>query len=246
MYRGDIRIGQTIDFKFSTVATTGAPTTLAGSPAVAAYVGNGTTEITAGITLTVDFDGRTGLHNVSVVASSGNGFATATDVQLVITAGTVGGTSVVGYVIAEFSIENRLPLSVGSVTGAVGSVTGAVGSVTGSVGSVTGLTASDVGAIKTKTDTIPGSPAAVGSAMTLTAGERDSVADAHLNRVDGIEVGLTPKGAHRLEAAAAAGKISGAATTTVTIRNAVADTKDRLIATVDSSGNRSAVTADVT
>ena len=52
--------------------------------------------------------------------------------------------------------------SVGAVTGAVGSVTGnvggnvtgSVGSVVGAVGSVTGLTASDVGAIKTKTDSL--------------------------------------------------------------------------------------------
>lgn len=110
MYRGDIRLGDTIDIKFCTVTTTGAPTTLAGTPSVAAYVGNGTTEITAGITLTVDFDSRTGLNNVRVVATGGNGFAAATNVQLVITAGTVGGTSVVGYVVAEFSIEARSAL----------------------------------------------------------------------------------------------------------------------------------------
>lgn len=56
------------------------------------------------------------------------------------------------------SIMNGVALGTGltveSVTGAVGSVTGAVGSVTGSVGSVTGLTASDVGAIKAKTDSL--------------------------------------------------------------------------------------------
>lgn len=109
-YRGDIRLGDTIDVKFSTVGTTGAPTTLAGTPVVSAYVGNSTTQITAGITLTVDFDGVTGLHNVRVVASSGNGFATATNVDLVITTGTVGGTSVVGYVVGSFSIENRSAL----------------------------------------------------------------------------------------------------------------------------------------
>lgn len=50
--------------------------------------------------------------------------------------------------------------AVGSVTGAVGSVTGNVGgNVTGSVGSVTGLTASDVAAIKAKTDNLPSDPA---------------------------------------------------------------------------------------
>lgn len=109
-YQGDINLGDTIDIKFTTVSTTGVPTTLAGSPAVAAYVDNSTTEITAGLTLSVDFDSRTGLHNVRVVASSGNGFATATNVNLVITAGTVGGNSVVGYVVGSFSVEKRSAL----------------------------------------------------------------------------------------------------------------------------------------
>lgn len=107
-YLGDIRLGDTIDFKFcTTAAATGAPTTLAGSPVISAYPGNSTTQLTAGITLTVDFDSVTGLHNVRVVASSGNGYATATNYEMVITTGTVGGTSAVGYVVGTFSIENR-------------------------------------------------------------------------------------------------------------------------------------------
>jgi hypothetical protein len=107
-YGGDIRLGDTIDVKFTTrTFTTGAPGTLSSSPVISAYVGNSTTQITAGITLSVDFDGVTGLNNVRVVASGGNGFATASNYQLVITTGTVGGVSVVGEVIAEFSIEAR-------------------------------------------------------------------------------------------------------------------------------------------
>ena len=109
-YQGDLNLGDTLDIKFTTVATTGVPTTLAGSPAVAAYVDNGTTEITAGITLTVDFDARTGMHNVRVVASSGNTLSAGTNVNLVLTAGTVSGNSVVGYVVGSFSIEKRSPL----------------------------------------------------------------------------------------------------------------------------------------
>lgn len=70
-------------------------------------------------------------------------------------------------------------------------------------------------------------------------------ADALLDRADAVEVGLTPRGALRLQAAALAGELSGAATATVTIRNAVADSKDRIVATVDASGNRTAVTTDV-
>lgn len=103
---GDFRLGDTIDFKFTTTAAaTGAPTTLAGTPVLSAYPGNSITQITAGITLTVDFDAVTGLNHCQIVASSVNGFATATQYEIVVTTGTVGGTSAVGYVAARFSIE---------------------------------------------------------------------------------------------------------------------------------------------
>jgi hypothetical protein len=101
----DYTLGETIDYKFLTCEPdTGAPITLAGSPVISAYVDNSTTQITAGITLTVDFDGVTGLHNVRVVATSGNGYAAGTNVALVITTGTVDGVSAVGYKVAEFSL----------------------------------------------------------------------------------------------------------------------------------------------
>ncbi len=70
-------------------------------------------------------------------------------------------------------------------------------------------------------------------------------ADALLDRADAIETGWTPRGALRVILAALAGKVSGAATTTVSIRN-VTDTKNRITATVDSNGNRTAVTTDNT
>ena len=107
MYHGDIRLGDTIHVKFTTVNTSGAPTTFAGSPVVSAYPGNSTTQLTAGITLTADFDAVTGLNDVTIVASSGNGYATATNYALVVTTGTVSGASIAGYVIGSFSIENR-------------------------------------------------------------------------------------------------------------------------------------------
>lgn len=72
----------------------------------------------------------------------------------------------------------------------------------------------------------------------------DYTADSILDQADGVESGITPRGALRLIAAASAGKLSGAATTTVAIRN-VGDSKTRITATVDADGNRSAVTTDV-
>ena len=60
-----------------------------------------------------------------------------------------------------------------------------------------------------------------------------------------IESGLTASQAMRLIVAALAGKVSGADGSTVTIRNAVADDADRIIATVDADGNRTAFTYDL-
>lgn len=207
-YRGDIRLGDTIDVKFTTRQITGAPFTLAGTPVISAYVGNGTTEITAGITLTVDFDARTGLNNVRVVASSGNGFATATNVQLVITTGTVNGVSVVGEVIGEFSIENRSALmpttagrtadvsaggevgidwaNIGSPTTAVNlsgtniDVDQIVASVSGAVGSVTGAVGSVTGNVG---GNVAGSVASV-TAITASGG----IVSADVKKVNAVTV----------------------------------------------------------
>jgi hypothetical protein len=97
-----------------------------------------------------------------------------------------------------------------------------------------------IDAIKAKTDLVPASPAAVGDIPTAAAN-----AAALMDLANGIETGITPRQALRLVLAASAGKLSGAATTTIVIRN-VGDSKDRITATVDSSGNRSAVTVDAT
>lgn len=58
-----------------------------------------------------------------------------------------------------------------------------------------------------------------------------------------IEGSTTAKESMRLQNAALLSKLSGAETTTVRIRD-LADTKDRVVATVDSNGNRTAVTLD--
>lgn len=60
-----------------------------------------------------------------------------------------------------------------------------------------------------------------------------------------IETGLTLKNALRVIAASAAGKLSGAATSQVKVRSAVADDKDRITADVDSNGNRTNITYDL-
>ncbi len=73
----------------------------------------------------------------------------------------------------------------------------------------------------------------------------DAIADAHLDRTNAIENSMTPRQALRVIASSVGAKSSGGGTTTVTFRNAVQDSKDRIIATVDGSGNRSAITYDL-
>jgi hypothetical protein len=106
-YQGDLTLEQTLYFTFTTVDADGAPTTLAGTPSLAAYENLGATQITAGITLDDDMDGKTGLHGVTIAATAANGYEAGKDYAVVIEAGTVDGTSVVGYTVGSFSIENR-------------------------------------------------------------------------------------------------------------------------------------------
>jgi hypothetical protein len=58
-----------------------------------------------------------------------------------------------------------------------------------------------------------------------------------------VEGSTTVQEAMRLILSAMAGKLSGAGGTTVTIRD-IDDTKDRIVATVDANGNRTAITLD--
>lgn len=110
-YEGDIRVGAILEFDFNTVNTSSVPTTLAGTPSLAVYKNSSTTESTAGITLTVDHDSVTGRHHVKIDTSAdGTFYAAANEFSVVLAAGTVAGTSVVGARVAGFSIENRSAL----------------------------------------------------------------------------------------------------------------------------------------
>lgn len=102
----DYFIETIVHAKFTTRAfANGQPATLAGTPAVVVYANDNAVEILAGITLTVDFDGKTGLNHLAIDASAANGYAVGTAYQAVISAGDVAGTSVVGEVVAQFSLE---------------------------------------------------------------------------------------------------------------------------------------------
>lgn len=110
--------------------------------------GASTTNITAGTITTV-----TTVTNQLTAAAIATGVWTDTVAGDFTTANSVGKSVMNGVALGTGLTITAVSGAVGSVTGNVGgNVAGSVASVTGAVGSVTGLTASDVGAIKTKTD----------------------------------------------------------------------------------------------
>ena len=94
-----------------------------------------------------------------------------------------------------------------------------------------------VASIKAKTDLIPASPAAVGDVPTTAA-----IAGA-VWALAGLIDGKSPAEAMKLITSVLLGKASGLDTGTPVYRD-MADTKPRVTATTDVSGNRSAVTLD--
>ena len=102
----DFTLEDTVHFKFTTRSfSTGAPDTLAGTPVLSIYEDDSITQITAGITLIVDFDAITGLNLASIVASAVNGYESGKQYGIVVTTGSVGGVPVVGEVVGQFTLE---------------------------------------------------------------------------------------------------------------------------------------------
>ena len=106
-YLGDFAEDATVRRFFNTVDTNGAPVTIGGTAAAQVYKDGGTTQITAGITITEDFDGVTGLHLLAVDMSADAGYTTGSDYAAVISVGTADSVSIVGGVLSQWSCENR-------------------------------------------------------------------------------------------------------------------------------------------
>jgi hypothetical protein len=114
MSLGEFRVGAIIPITFNT-RLSNVLTSLVGGVA-AVYKDNGTTESTAGVTLTVDFDGKTGLNQIRVDTGADTTFYVAGSVYtIVLTAGTVGTSPVANVIVDEFVLVPAL-VSAGTVT----------------------------------------------------------------------------------------------------------------------------------
>lgn len=101
---GDYPVNATVDFHFTTHAADGTPTALSAG-AVQAYKTNSATPTSSGLTIDLNFNSVTGLNHVRVTTASDTTFyAAGCDISVIISAGTVGGVSAVGYVVGRFSL----------------------------------------------------------------------------------------------------------------------------------------------
>ena len=165
---GDYDASTVIYGKFTTFRpSTGAVFTLGGTPALSVYKDNSTTQSTTGVTLTVDFDSVTGLHHYAIDTSAdGTFYSAGSFFSIVITAGTVDSVSVVGTVVAEFTIRKNSALKP-TTAGRTLAV------------DASGRALGDVDTIKTQTVTCVAGVtvlASVGTAATSTAQTGDAYA----------------------------------------------------------------------
>ena len=90
---------------FNTQKADGTPITLAGTPSLCARINGSDTEATAGLTLGVDSDSKTGLHKITLDVDNGTLALAANDeVDIQIAAGTVDSISVIGKEVWEVLI----------------------------------------------------------------------------------------------------------------------------------------------
>ena len=166
----DIALEETIYMNFTTRAfATGIPTSLLGTPALSVLESNNVTPITAGVSIQVDRATVVGLNQATIVATAANGYEAGKSYGVYISTGTVGGVSVIGEVVGQFTIQAAASFTrLGAPAGA---------SVSADVAAVK----VDTAAVKVKTDFLP----------SATAGAAGGVFIAGTNAATSITTALT-------------------------------------------------------
>ena len=224
MYLGNYTEDTIVDFMWSSNGADGASITRATNGTISVYKANSTTQSTAGVTDTEDFDSLTGIHHCRIDTSADAFYEVAKDYMVVLSAATIDGKTV-NAVLALFSIQNRYP-SVAAVQSGLATAS-ALTTLSGLVDDLEGrLTVTRAGYLDSLNSGVPLSAAAV-----------DAILD------DVVEGSLTLRQILRILLAGVAGESTGGGGSTINFRD-VADTKNRISATVDANRNRTAVTLD--
>lgn len=199
--------------------------------------------------------GLSGGHGIEAAAGSGSAAgikvyssATGTGNALLLESRNSGDAVVIRNVAGSGSGTGRGVLIAGGTTsgdGVVINTTSGKGLDVNGSGGNADIEASITGNLSGSVGTVNSLASGCILDTTFDSTAINAIADGELDRADAIETGISLRYAIRIIAAALAGKLSGAATTTVSIRN-IGDSKTRVTATVDADGNRSAVTVDGT
>lgn len=251
---GDYAPATVLYFMFTTYRpSTGAAYTLAGTPVVRVYKNGSTTQHTTTYSVTADFDTITGLNYFTIDTSAdGTFYAAGGQFSCVLEAGTVDSVSVVGTVVATFSLNATAalrPTTAGrtldvSAGGEAGIDWANVGSPTTAVDlSGTNIKTNqkvDVETIKTQavattgagTITFPGA-ATLASTTNITAGTIATVSGNVNGSVNSVTTGVsiangaittTTFGAGAIDAAAIATNAIGASELATDAAEEIADT----------------------
>jgi hypothetical protein len=119
---GPYAVGKTVPAPFNS-RYANVNTALVGG-AAAVYRDGVTTESTAGVTLTADFDGIVGLNVITIDTSADPSFYLAgSTYTIVLTAGTVGGESAAGVIVETFTLVTAAAAAAVVAAGTPGTVT---------------------------------------------------------------------------------------------------------------------------
>jgi hypothetical protein len=106
MYLGDFNVTQTVRFSWNTNAIAGESITRATNGTISVYKDGNTTQSTAGVTDTEDFDSLTGVHLVAIDLAADAFYVTGADYMVVLSAATIDGKTI-NATLAHFSVANR-------------------------------------------------------------------------------------------------------------------------------------------
>ena len=237
--------------------------------AIDSATGLGKTGLTD-LVCSVSKDGASNASATNTAAAVGNGLysleltAAETGAALVGVSATSATASVVVNPLIVFTTDGAVPPQEAGTSGGLGTVDASnrIAGIQGTINDLDGLPtaatiADQVWDEATSGHTSAGSYGkAVGDGVTTwvtatgfnttTPPTVNAIADGLLDRADGVEPASagterTVREALRLILSACAGQVAGASGTTITIRD-TNDTTNRITATVDSDGNRTAVT----
>lgn len=171
----EIPLDEVVHFDAIASSSTGAAVDADSTPTFAVYEEATDTDIGVGGNMTKRTS-LTGNYRLTFTVSAANGFEVGKWYN-VIGSATIGGIATKG-VIKTFLVKAVDTPQTGDAYAVVNNVTFGNNSLYTLLNMIGGFVDTEVAAIKAKTDLIPASPAAVGSAMTLTSGERDAIAEA--------------------------------------------------------------------